>query len=116
VTNDPLQLAAVTSHSRHALVSQLTEVLNNLGSVLDSHQFSNLALAIHFEISAQRVSHLRPSLLALPMSFSDSSITALETIERAQASELPADILGSINITFAHNEPDLLMHIPAVPG
>jgi len=50
------------------------------------------------------------------MSFSDSSITALETIERAQASELPADILGSINITFAHNEPDLLMHIPAVPG
>jgi hypothetical protein len=41
---------------------------------------------------------------------------ALETIENAQSSEQPAEILGSINITFAHNEPDLLMHIPAVPG
>jgi hypothetical protein len=116
VTNYPLQLAAVTSHPRHFLVAQLTEVLNNLGSVLDSHQFSNLALAIQFEISAQKVSQLRSSLLALPMSFSNSSITALEAIEKAQDSELPAEILGIINITFAHNEPDLLMHIPAVPG
>jgi len=112
----PLQLAAVTTHPRHSLVAQLTEVLNTLGSVLDSHQFSNLALAIQFEVSVQRVSQLRPSLLALPMSFSNSSITSLETLENAPGSELPAEILGSINITFAHNEPDLLMHIPAVPG
>jgi hypothetical protein len=116
VTIFPLQLAAVTTHPRHSLVAQLTEVLNRVGSVLDSHQFSNIALAIQFEVSARGVSQLRHSLLALPLSFSNSSITALETIENAQGSELPSEILGSINITFAHNEPDLLMHIPDVPG
>jgi hypothetical protein len=116
VTIFPLQLAAVTTHPRHSLVAQLTEVLNKVGAVLDSHQFSNIALAIQFEVSARKVSRLRPSLLALPLSFSNSSIMALETIENAKGSELPEEIFGSINITFAHNEPDLLMHIPAVPG
>lgn len=112
----PLRLAAVTAHPRHSLVAQLTEVLNRVGSVLDSHQFSNLALAIQFEVSVRKRSQLRPSLLALPMSFSDSSLTALDTLERAPDSQLPAEILGSLHITFAHHEPDLLMHIPAVPG
>ena len=111
-----LQLAAVTSHPRHSLVAQLTEVLNHVGSILDSHQFSNLALAIQFEVSARSVALLRPELLALPLSFSNASLTALEAIENAQDSELPAEILGSIHITFAHHEPDLPMHIPAVPG
>ncbi len=112
----PLQLAAVTAHPRHALVAQLTEVLNGVGSVLDSHQFSNLALAIQFEVSVRKRSQLRPSLLALPLSFSNSSLTALESLERAPDSQLPADILGNLHITFAHQEPDLRMHIPAIPG
>lgn len=114
--NFPLQLAAVTSHPRHSLVAQLTDVLNNLGSVLDSHPFSNLALAVQFEISAQKVAQLRPSLLELPLAFSNSSIAALETLEKVPASALPGEIVGSISITFAHNEPDLHMHIPSVPG
>lgn len=116
MTNSQLQLAAVTQHPRHALVALLVDALNSVGSVLDSHPFSNLALAVQFEVSAQRVVELRPALLALPLSFSRASITALDSLETIPESEVPVDMLGSIHITFVHNEPDLRMHIPAVPG
>jgi hypothetical protein len=112
----PIKLSAVTSHSRYSLVAGLTAALNELGSILDSHQFSNLALAIHFEISPRSVPKLRPALLALPMSLSNASLEALDVIEKAQSSELPVEITGSLNITFVHNEPDFHMHIPSVPG
>jgi len=112
----PIKLTAVTSHSRYALVAELTTALNELGSVLDSQQFSNLALAIHFEISARNMPNLRPALMALPMSLSNSSLEALDSLENAESEELPSEIAGSLNITFVHNEPDFRMHIPAVPG
>ena len=112
----PIKLTAVTSHSRFTLVTERTAALNDLGSVLDSHQFSNLALAIHFEISARNVPKLRPALVALPMSLSNSSLEALDSIEKVEFEELPSEIAGSLNITFVHNEPDFHMHIPSVPG
>lgn len=112
----PIKLTAVTSHSRFALVAELTTLLNELGSVLDSHQFSNLALAIHFEISARHVSRLRPALLALPMSLSNSSLEVLNSIEATELDAFSSEVPGSLNITFVHNEPDFHMHIPAVPG
>jgi hypothetical protein len=112
----PLRLAAVTAHPRHALVAQLSAALNQLGSVLDSHAFSNLALAIDFDLSQRQVPHLRPTLLALPLAFSDASLAALAALEQVPVAELPAEITGSMNVTFVHHEPDLHQHIPAVPG
>ena len=112
----PIKLSAVTSHSRFGIVAELTSTLNELGSVLDSHQFSNLALALHFEISPRNASKLRPALLSLPMSLSNSSLEALTAFENAPFEDLPPEITGSLNITFVHNEPDFHMHIPAVPG
>jgi hypothetical protein len=112
----PLRLAAVSAHPRHALVAQLSAVLNDLGSVLDSHPFSNLALAVQFEVSPRMVPQLKPALLALPLAFSDASLAALNALEQAPAAELPAELTGSLNVTFVHHEPDLHQHIPAVPG
>lgn len=112
----PLRLAAVTSHPRHALVAQLVAVLNSLGAVLDSHPFSNLALTVHFELSPSQVPNCRASLLALPLSFSETSLEALRALENIPCADLPPEIMGSLNITFVHHEPDLRMVIPAVPG
>jgi hypothetical protein len=112
----PLRLAAVTAHPRHTLVAQLSEALNGLGSVLDSHPFSTLALAIQFEVSPRLVAQLKPTLLALPLAFSDASLAALTALDQASATDLPPEITGSLNVTFVHTEPDLHQHIPAVPG
>lgn len=112
----PLKLSAVTSHSRFSVVAELTAALNALGSVLDSHPFSNLALAVHFEISPGNLAKLRPALLALPLSLSDASLEALAAVEALPPGELPPDLPGSLNITFVHSDPDYRMPIPAVPG
>ncbi len=108
-----LRLSAVTSHPRHALVAKLTDALNAVGSVLDSHQFSNIALSIQFEMPAQKMAPLRAALVALSMVLSADSLDALE---RAQTANLAGEIAGSVHVTFVHNEPDLRAHIPAVPG
>jgi hypothetical protein len=112
----PLRLAAVSAHPRHALVAQVSAALNDLGSVLDSHPFSNLALAIDFELSPRQVPRLRPTLLALPLAFSDASLAALAALDEVPAAELPTELTGSLNVTFVHQEPDLHQYIPAVPG
>lgn len=112
----PLRLAAVTAHPRHELVAQLVAVLNGLGAVLDSHPFSNLALAVDFEVSGPRAAQLRTALLALPMAFSNASLEVLTALGETSVADLPAEITGSLNVTFVHHEPDLRLPIPAVPG
>jgi len=116
MTFPPLQLAAVTSHPRHAFVTQLTVALNDLGSVLDSHAFSNLALAVHFELSPRAVPRVKGTLLALPMALSDASLERLDRLVAMPDSDLTETLSGSLQVTFAHPEPDLRMVIPAVPG
>lgn len=112
----PLRLAAVSSHPRHALVGQVLEALNELGWVLDSHPYSNLALAIHFELSSRQLHRLRAGLTALPLKLSESSLAALAELEGAPAMELPEAVPGSLHLTFQHAEPVLRSEIPAVPG
>lgn len=112
----PLRLTAVTAHPRHAFVTQLVVAVNAHGSVLDSHPFSNLALAVDFEVSSLRLAAFSAALLALPMSLSDPSLKALAQLGEVPLPALPEVITGSLNITFTHAEPDLHMHIPAVPG
>ena len=97
-------------------MGRLTAVLNELGWILASHPYSNIALAIDFEMSAQGPSRLRSALAALPLALSDASLEALARLENTPVPELPDGIAGSLHITFVHSEPDLHLEIPAVPG
>lgn len=112
----PLRLEAVTTHPRHALVEAVREVLNTLGSITSSHAFSNLALTLHFEMYRERLGRLRPALEALPLRLSVESLETLTRLESLDLESLPEELAGSIALTFVHNEPDLRMEIPAVPG
>ncbi len=112
----PLRLAAISSHPRHELVERLEGVLRDLGWVLDSHPFSNLALAVRFEIPQANLPRLRPALRALPWALSEASLGTLEDLERMPLADLPEDLPGSLHVTFVHAEPDLRGEIPAVPG
>ena len=112
----PLRLSAISSRPRHELVGQLTAVLNELGWVLESHPYSNIALAIDFEISAGNLAKLRPALMALPLAWSESSLDALTEFERTASADRSSDLQGSVHVTFVHSEPDLHLDIPAVPG
>lgn len=113
---EPLRLAAVSSHPRHTLVCRILEVLNEAGWVLDARPYSNLALAIHFELTRGQLAGVAARLTALPMAWSDPSLAALSRLEETPIPDLPETIPGSLHITFRHLEPDLHAEIPAVPG
>jgi len=111
-----LRLSAVSSHPRHGLIRQLASVLAEHGWILDSRPYSNLALAIHFEVSAGNLASLCTALVSLPMAFSEPSLGQLSRVGNTPAAALPEVIAGSIHVTFMHSEPDLHQEIPAVPG
>lgn len=98
------------------MVARLTEVLDELGWVLDFRQFGNAALAIQFELPARDLSRLRGALATVPISLSDASLDALSAFEDALEAELPDEVAGSLHVTFFHSEPDLRIPVPAVPG
>ena len=116
MTPHPVRLAAVTSHPRHAVVSELTATLNELGWILDHHQFSNVALNVAFEMPSSSIPKLRVALVALPIHLSSQSLEAISALEGVSASALPDLIPGSIHVSFIHSEPDLRVPVPAVPG
>jgi hypothetical protein len=112
----PVRLAAITSRPRYAVVSELTATLNDLGWILDHHQFSNMALNVAFEIPSSSIRKLRVALVGLPIHLSGQSLEAITALEDASASALPDLIAGSIHVSFIHSEPDLRVPVPAVPG
>ena len=112
----PLRLQAITSHPRLEVVSQLTSVLNEVGWIVDFHQFSNLSLTVLFEMPRTGVPRLRSGLAAIPFSLLASSLDALSRIEQESVSSASENLSGSIQVTFVHSEPDLRIPVPAVPG
>lgn len=95
-------------------------ILQGGGYILDFHMFSNVAICINFEVSAGNVSRLYSSLIATELCLSKESHDVLASYsnqsdllgERAKA----ADVMGTLNITFIHNEPDLRIEVPPIPG
>lgn len=108
-----IQLQGSTRAERHAVTSQASDaVLACRGYILDYHQFSNLAVCFTIEIPAARLVDLRSQLAALEIALQP----ATEEEAALASSTSPEDIPASLRITFIHNEPDLRIEIPAIPG
>jgi hypothetical protein len=74
--------------------------------------FSNVSINLSFEIPASRIGSLRDALELMDLHLSTSSLESI-----AHRSDEPSgDIAGSLHITFIHNEPDLRIRVPAIPG
>lgn len=112
----PLRLTALTHAPRHRVVADLTARLNDLGWILDFHQFSNLALSVQFEVAPRQVPAVRSALASVPMHLSGQSQAAIAAIESVPLADLPDPVPASIHVTFLHGEPDLRIPVPAVPG
>ena len=111
-----LRLSGVTAHDRHEVVAGLTEVLNEAGWIVDFRQFSNMALAVQFELSPREAPRFRELLATLPVKLSTESLAALAAMESSPVAQLPDPLPGAIHVTFVHSEGDLRIPVPAVPG
>lgn len=90
-----------------------TAITDSGGWILDAKLFSNVSINLSFEIPASRIDSLREALELSELHLSTSSV---ESIAQHSSDEHSGDIAGSLQITFIHNEPDLRIQVPAIPG
>lgn len=88
--------------------------------VLDVKQFSNVSVCFSFEIPGNRVARLREALTAADLQLTGESNDAFasfnECNESAGEASQTTDVAGTLQITFIHNEPDLKIEVPRIPG
>lgn len=116
-----LQLKGVTKVNRHEMISRVRGgILEGGGYIIDFHMFSNAAICINFEVSVGSIGGGYTSLVSTGLGLDRESRDLLAGCspasaglgERAQA----AEVMGTLNITFIHDEPDLRMEVPPIPG
>jgi hypothetical protein len=116
-----LHINASTSRDRHAVVEELERLLGEVGAwITDCHPFSNVSLNVSFEISgsaaagALAAGFWESRLQQAGLQVSAACLAALrETIARCAPD---AALGGTVQITFFHQERDLRIPVPAIPG
>ncbi len=102
-----------THEDRHSVTSAVSIAVGEVGGcILDYKQFSNLAICFTMELPPAGFAKLRMKLADLKV------ILEPPTKEEIAWGGKPADleVSSSLRITFLHQEPDLRITIPAVPG
>jgi len=85
--------------------------------VVDVNLFSNVSVCFNFEVPSSRVEQLRDALAATDLHFTKESEGSLASLpDRDHARSQAVDVTGSLQITFIHNEPDLRIEVPRIPG
>ena len=114
-----LRLNAFTRASRHQMIPLLREALLTSGAdILDAHFFSNISLCINFELPPQRTRQLQTALADINLQLSAESLDLLAAfiVAKRDDKETHLTVSGTLQITFIHNEPDLRIEVPAIPG
>lgn len=116
-----LRLRGVTRIDRQVMISRVKEaILNGGGYILDFHMFSNTAISINFEVSVGNIKKLSSSLAATNLNLYQESQDLLtdccEQLEQLDEKAKAVDIAGGLHITFVHDEPDLRIECPPIPG
>lgn len=116
-----LRVNALTRADRHATIPALRDaVMTSGGWITDARFFSNTSVCINFEMTVRHVPEFRAALKGLRLSLTGESLSALEEFGRRAAgagpSEADAEVVGTLQVTFIHDEPDLRIEVPPIPG
>ncbi|MBD2247229.1 hypothetical protein [Nostoc sp. FACHB-888] len=110
-----LRLDGFTKAERIGMTARVSEAINQAGAwITDFHLYSNILICINFEVPSTKLEKLAVFLQETGLHLSQES---LEQLIPANDSTLTyKELVGTLQITFVHNEPDLLREVPAVPG
>lgn len=104
-------LQVATRMERHAATQLIRRALSDSGGwITGFRQFSNHALAMDLEITASRLPELYAAIEATGVSLSPPR-SGLPSPAPGQD-----EMQGGLVIQFCHDEPDLIIPVPAVPG
>lgn len=113
-----IKLAAITRANRHNIIDHTMTSINQCSAWIINHtMYSNMAICINFQIEVQDVPKLISLLNNDELILTEQSLAISSTFSDTICEKYGGrEILGSINITFIHNEKDLKIKIPSVPG
>lgn len=112
-----LRLDGFTKAERIQMTARVSEAINQAGAwITDFHLYSNILICINFEVSIATLDRLAASLQETGLHLSQESLDQLIPANDSTLKEKEKELVGTLQITFVHNEPDLLREIPAVPG
>jgi hypothetical protein len=116
-----LRINAVTRADRHRTIPALRDAVAESGGwITDFHLFSNASVCINFELPLRHAARLGDSLKRLDLRLTAESVEALNALggraARPEALDADEEIPGTLQVTFVHNEPDLRIEVPPIPG
>ncbi|MFO0890506.1 MAG: hypothetical protein U0790_15355 [Isosphaeraceae bacterium] len=107
----PFRLYAITRIERHTATQLVRRAISDAGGwITGFRQFSNSAVALDLEINPSRLPALYAAIEAAGIPLSPPC---------AEQPVPPPDIedwQGALRLEFDHDEPDLIIPVPAVPG
>jgi hypothetical protein len=109
-----LRLSGFTKAERLHMTDRVSEAIAQSDAwITDFHIYSNVSICINFEVPIAQLNQLATALQETGLHLSEDSMQQL-----AHPHQLPLkqELTGTLQITFIHNEPDLLREVPAVPG
>ncbi len=110
-----LHLDGFTRAERIQMTDRVSEAINQAGAwITDFHQYSNLLICINFQVPGANLDRLATNLQETGLRLSQESLDQLKPSNDTALTD--QELIGTLQITFIHDEPDLLRDIPAVPG
>ena len=107
----PFRLSAITRMERHAATQLVRRAISDAGGwITDFRQFSNFAVVLDLEITTARLAELYAAIEATGIALSPPRP------ELPMPTPEPEEMKGALRIEFIHDEPELLIKVPAVPG
>lgn len=99
-----IRFSIFTAINRNTAISQVCDEISAAGGwIVDQSFFSNIAATINFEMPSKSLQKFRQALLE----------EGFKThIEGELPGAEPADVRGTISLTFSHSEPDLKRDVP----
>lgn len=116
-----IRLNGITKRDRHEMIFSVKEaILKGGGFVTDFHMFSNLSICLNFELSARKIESFHMALKATGLGLTEESQELLaecsKQMEQLGEEAGASEVAGTLEITFIHDEPDLRIEVPPIPG
>lgn len=110
-----LRLDGFTKAERIQMTTQVSDAISKAGAwITDFHQYSNILICINFQVPIANLDKLAATLQETGLHLSQESLDQLMPANDSTLKD--EECGGTLQITFVHNEPDLLREVPVVPG
>jgi hypothetical protein len=116
-----LRVSGYTPVARHTMLERVKAAIGTSGGyIVDFHRFSNAAICLNIMLPLGQMTAFSTALQVTELRLEPESQALLsayaEYVHPLDAKAREREIPGTVHITFLHNDPDLLIETPMVPG